>query len=347
MGVIETKESSSGGEGDGWGGSNPSGGTSNAPDGVPAPGSDKIPGVVIGRKGGEIIIVFPDTDIAGPGLVASTNISTSGNSPADALMAGGFVASYGASQPSVVIDMGSVTTTETASDIEPVEVDSSDAIINLIDDDSARLSLADVEISNRPCPLPVFNLSFESDLDLSGPYYNQAASADAIAGGNAAADPGADDDTATNTEKARERVEWAKTVADIIDKIIDVDKNIKTEAVLDFVVSKWDVTNKNVLNDLMTDLLDNQREIDYGYYVTESNYKDIAQTTPGGADAEEFIRLYDTALYVANGLSSSVYAYNSHVGKEEDVISLEMVDIPNQGYPSYESYNYQSFYLGV
>jgi len=301
-------------------------------DGVPKPGSQGIPGVIIESSGPDIVIVFPDTGVAGPGFENNPENETS---PADSLLISEFSRGLyvNVDIPLLAYDTSSVETSPTPESPENVEEENESLIINIIDDDS--ISLLDISIEDRPCPLPVFNLSFESNLSLSAPFYNEAASSYAIEYGDAAAGSSsnnAEEEAEGSIEQGRERVEWAESVAQIIDSIISVDKNIKHADLVDTSNSKWTLGNINALDDATTSILATQREVDFGYYINETNFRDFAQTTPGLPGAEEIVKPFDVSTYVSNGLSSSVYGYNSNIDNESDIVSLEMVDVVQQGY---------------
>ena len=198
-------------------------------------------------------------------------------------------------------------------------------VVDFIDDDSISLA----EARARDCDPIFFNLDFESRLSISDNYYNPLASLDAISGGTeplpSTSTQDEEDEDSRNTTVEVD-ISWAESVAGEIDKIISLDKNVKLEDVGKYRDAKWQLGNTNALDDALTSVLSSQREIDFGFFITESNFKDYAQIV-GVPDSEDIARPYDIDSIFNIGLPSSIIGYNRNVDNENDVISLELIDI--------------------
>jgi hypothetical protein len=325
--TLSTGETAGGGNESFYG--DVSNGTRNT-SGVPSPGSHGLPGVIIGQKDTDIVLIIPDTRTAGPGFAENPGGNQEDQNTSAGLALGSFVAvNTDFDFPDVVIDMGSVELDPQQTPSPPEEVEEenqSPDIVNIIDDDS--LSLLDVTY-DMACPMPKFNFTFESEFNLNASYYNPYATEDALE--NAALiseelDIPEEESQSSGTNISID-TDWAASVVEIIDSIVNVDKNVKLADAIDVSRAQWDISNTNILDDLLTSTMDMQRDFDFGYFINETNFEDFAETQPGGPDAEDIARPFDVSSFVANGLSAGIYFYNSGVNNENDIISLELVDM--------------------
>lgn len=279
----------------------------NSDKGTPVPDSDAMPGVIIGKKDNDIIIIFPDPGANRPGYVAPVDDDVS---PADFSLSAGFsVGLYSDVEfPSVTIDVASIAATSTQTLIsdtgqegtlgEPGSSNDQDEkeapiIISVID--SSGVDFTDARNMNNCDPI-FLELSFESELDLDAEFYNSNATADAILYGNASEvhsnsqsentsntsepssssssqypEPSTSRDIEFGEPSMTDAFEISIESSGVISSILNAGANAESDSSIDLSNSKWELSNINGLDDTLTSILgEDVTESSFGYYITDT-----------------------------------------------------------------------------
>jgi hypothetical protein len=301
------KEGSTGDTGDGWS----SGQGSGAP---------QTRDVTISAKGNEIILTFPDPDIAGPGYYGT------GNKSEDAEVSNqGFIISRGVPNliPSITVDVGSI-------EIEAEDQESS-GTINLIDDES--IGLNEIELSGDACPMPRFKLDFETNFDLQQGYADFSSTDEALEQGDATLISNEEDLNESNTISPVD-IDFTKKVNEIIDSIVDLDRNIKNESVINVSAGQWVASNQNALTDTVRSQLESAAIGDLGgYFITDTNLADFAELPTFGNPEEEISGFVIDSVDFSSVASIQGSAGGSTAGLSEG-ITVAVLDMP-----TYQMYN--------
>jgi len=280
-----------------------SGGSSGGPPGVPSPDVGDLPGVIFGKDDTDIIIVIPKRSDGGGTLGRPETIP-----------------------PEVTVDVDEIEDSQSPQSPSPdSESDTSDLYVDLTDDSSRDLSQVDFE-SGAVCTLPRFSLSFDSSLNLNEGYYDPTATDINLVEGDAALNPDQEGETGSGNGGGfsidRADVELGKKLTDIVDKMAGLDRNVKIEKSISGITAKWNLANKNVLNDTLLSVVDLTREQDFGFYINETNFRDFAESTIP-QDQEDILNV---APYDISGFVNSSHATDAFVNSFDSNIQINNVE---------------------
>jgi len=223
---------------------------------------------------------------------------------------------------------------------EEVEVENATDVDGLIVPESAPLSMEEISLlEGADCKKPRLRIPISSDLIINEEYYTNLdilpTSADIVYSGNAdEPEPGSGSGGPQVSEPTGPKIGsnpsfWVEKVTDAITSMVDRDRNVHTEDLIDRTVAGWGASNPNWAADIIGQVESGFRDQDSNFYINETNFKDFAEVDVLGVPDESFSPelQYEIGFGEASGFVTGVES-NHSVSTDSLFTQLTIVDTP-------------------